>query len=232
MYTNVNDIINSYRKDNLPYFLVLSGKQFLQRHEENDIEEGAEKLEQILKQCGSQKVVVNIYDTLTKTKDKNKITDKTEIYKSYPFQNQYTLEEKNEYYNRSGIGAAMISEIRDVKRDLLDIKAKIEIEASEDDDEIEEKMEPNNQGVLGAILGNPAVQNFLTNFLTNITANVVSRPMNRPQPVVLSGDDHAVIVQSCIDSLFNKGMTVGDLQKLAAMEPTQISFLLNMLRNQ
>ena len=228
MYNQPSDIINSYRKDNLPYFLVLCGKQILERHEENDLEDGAEKLEHALKKCGGQKVVVNIYKTIGKTG----ITDKTEIYKSYPFQNQYTLEEKNEYYNRSGIGAAMISEIRDVKRDLLDIKAKIEIEAAEDDEDIEEQMQPNNQGVLGAILGNPAVQSFLTNFLTNITANVVSRPMNRPQPVVLSGDDHAAIVQSCIDSLFGKGMTVGDLQKLAAMEPTQISFLLNMLRNQ
>ena len=228
MYSNISDIIESYRKDNLPYFLILCGKQILERHEEIDIDDGVEKLESGLKRAGAQKVVVNIYKTIGKT---GGITDKSDIYKVYPFQVQYSMEEKNEYYNRSGIGAAMIAEIRDVKRDLIDIKTKIETE-EEDEEDIKNQMEPANNGVIGMILGNPAVQSFLTNFLTNITANIVNRPMNRHQPIALSGDDHAAIVQSCINELINKGMTVGDLQKLASMDLSQISFLLNMLRNQ
>ena len=228
MYSNPQDIVNSYRKDNLPYFSVVSGKMIIERHEDSDIDEGAEKLENALKKCGSGKIAVNIYRNIGKTG----ITDKTDVYKTYPYQNQYTLEEKENYYQRTGIAGAMISEIRDVRKDLAEIRAKIEMDNAEDDDEIEEKMEPANQGMLGAILGNPAVQNFLTNFLTNITANMVSRPVNRPQPVVLSGDDHDAIIDSCIETLISKGMTVGDLQKLANMNPQQISFLLNMLRQQ
>jgi len=224
-YRNFADIITAYEKDGAPYFAVKSGKSILERHESNDTEEGAEKLEEFLRKAGGAKLTVYTFKSIPKTG----ITEKSEPYKIFPYQSEYTTEQKDEYYQRSGIAGAIIAEVRDVKRELADMKAKMDTE--ETDEELEEKMEPAPGGIVGAILGNPAVQTILANLLTNVTANMVTRPAPVARPVHLAGMPETEVAASCLETLMAKGMTIQDLQKLADMAPDRIAFLLNILRN-
>lgn len=225
-YKNLSDIVDAYQKDGAPYFAVKSGKSILERHETSDTEEGAEKLEEFLKKAGGSKLTVFTFKSIPKTG----ITEKSEPYKIFPYQAEYTPEQKEDYYQRSGIAGAIIAEVRDVKRELAEVRAKMDAE-EEDDDELEEKMEPAPGGIVGALLGNPAVQTMLSNLLANVTANMVTRPAPVSRPVHLSGVEVDDVAASCLEVLMAKGMTIEDLKKLADMAPDRIAFLLNILRN-
>lgn len=226
-YKNLSDIVDAYQKDGAPYFAVKSGKSILERHEINDTEEGAEKLEEFLKKAGNSKLTVYTFKSIPKTG----ITEKSEPYKIFPYQAEYTMEQKEDYYQRSGIAGAIIAEVRDVKRELAEVRAKMD--AEETDEDLEETMEPAPGGMLGALLGSPAVQTMISNVLANITANMVSRPAPAPtaRPVHLAGVEVDDVAASCLEVLMAKGMTIEDLKKLADMAPDRIAFLLSILRN-
>jgi hypothetical protein len=91
---------------------------------------------------------------------------------------------------------------------------------------------------LGAILGNPAVQNIIANLLTNITANVVTnQAQNNMQtqytrPTHLAGADIETTeleIAQILETLFDKGVTIEHLRKLASYPKAKITMLLTML---
>jgi hypothetical protein len=95
------------------------------------------------------------------------------------------------------------------------------------------------QNIIGQVLGNPAVQNIITNLLTNIFANTVTTPnmnhSNIPQyrPTALAGTEELnqaeLELAQTLEILFDKGVTLDHLKKLASMPKVKIQSLLLML---
>jgi len=97
------------------------------------------------------------------------------------------------------------------------------MEELETDDEEEEKEEPvTPASILAGMLQQPQVQQMLIAMLGNIVSSFAA-----PKVQHVSGTQD---VEQIIQTLFSKGVTADDLEKLAAMPQAQISMLLSMLR--
>ena len=228
IFSNYTDILAAYRENEMPAFAVFSGaKDILCRYSGDDLEEGAEHLENFLKRLESGSVKVKIYAD----PPKSRINSKTEPDLVLPYQRKYSAEEKDEHYQRSGVAGMIIGEIRQLKTELAEMKlAAVAADEEEDDEELADQMQPAPGGILGAILGNPSVQQIITNFLTNISANIVTPAV---RPTALAGTGETMTSErklALVDVLFEKGMTAADLEKLAAMPADRVAFLLQMLR--
>ena len=157
IFSNYTDILAAYRENEMPAFAVFSGaKDILCRYSGDDLEEGAERLENFLKRLESGSVKVKIYAD----PPKGGINSKTEPDLVLPYQRKYSAEEKDEYYQRSGVAGMIIGEIRQLKTELAEMKlaAVAGDDEEEDDEELADQMQPAPGGILGAILGNPSVQ--------------------------------------------------------------------------
>jgi hypothetical protein len=122
-----------------------------------------------------------------------------------------------------GVGGALFQKLETIESRIAGLEAE-----PETDEELSEQAEPN--GILAGILGNPAVQNILSNFLTNISANIVTPHIQKP--MAMAGTDEKVSLETIIETLLSKGVTIEDLHKLSQMPKEKLSFLLGMLRNQ
>lgn len=93
----------------------------------------------------------------------------------------------------------------------------------ESDDE-EEEEEPQSD-MLAGVLNSPQMQNILIGMLQNMFTSAPKQPQGIAG-VETSPDE----LQKVVEQLLVKGATVADLQKLAAMDQGQFSWLLSMLR--
>lgn len=89
------------------------------------------------------------------------------------------------------------------------------------EEEEEEETEQNN--ILAGLLNQPQMQNLLMGILSNV---FTSKPVHAVAGIENTNEN----LQQHLELLFSKGVTVDDIAKLAAMEKTQINFLLSMLR--
>jgi hypothetical protein len=122
---------------------------------------------------------------------------------------------------------ALNSKVEQLTNAVAMLTTKLELQAAEDDEDIEDEAQPNiMNGLLGALANNPTVQQLLVNVLANVATNGVAKPS---QTVGLAGIEDTDL-ETAIETLFEKGVTVSDLIKLAAMDKVQIDFLLGMLR--
>jgi hypothetical protein len=159
---------------------------------------------------------------------KSGITEKSEAYIIIPFEKkiEYTAEDKALYYGGGGGTHYLSEKINDLQREVDFLKAKNEISQNEmNDDDVEEEVENN---YLGAILGNPAIMGVLTTIATNIGANLFTR---KPQPMAMAGIE-TTNINDIINTLFEKGVSTEDLQKLSEMSKEKLSFLITMLKAQ
>lgn len=108
----------------------------------------------------------------------------------------------------------VLNEIRALREERLQ-------QLSNDDEE--EEPEPQENNILAGLLNQPQVQNFLLGMIGNIFSN-------RPVQAVAGIETGSDSLEKHLETLFSKGVTVEDIGKLAAMEKTQINFLLSMLR--
>jgi hypothetical protein len=94
-------------------------------------------------------------------------------------------------------------------------------------DEDEDEDEPENNNILAGILNDPTMKNLLIGLIANVAGSM----MPKPQAVagITDNETETEILQT-IQKLFEKGVTVDDLKRLAAMDQGQITFLLSMLR--
>jgi transcription initiation factor IIE alpha subunit len=113
------------------------------------------------------------------------------------------------------INNEILNEIRALRAERL-----AEIETDEDEEEEEEKTTPSS--ILAGMLQQPQVQQMLIAMLGNL---VTSFAPTKVQHVSGTQD-----LEQIIQTLFSKGVTAEDLEKLAAMPQAQISMLLSMLR--
>lgn len=99
--------------------------------------------------------------------------------------------------------------------------------ALEEEEEGEE--EPQQPNILAGIVNSPQMQSAIVNLLTGIVGSVM-KPAAAPVRHVAGIEEETALLQKAIELLISKGVTVADIEKLAAMDQGQINFLLSMLR--
>ena len=109
----------------------------------------------------------------------------------------------------------ILNEIRALRAERME-----ELETNDDEEEKEEPVTP--ASILAGMLQQPQVQQMLIAMLGNIVSSFAA-----PKVQHVSGTQD---VEQIIQTLFSKGVTADDLEKLAAMPQAQISMLLSMLR--
>jgi len=111
------------------------------------------------------------------------------------------------------------------------MQQKIDLEDSEEDEQIEQQMTPSN--MLAGLIGNPQIQQGIANFLTNIAANLFTNNSKPPQMATSLGNtpQQTETLSDIIVRLESKGVTAQDLQKLSNLPESQITMLIGMLRN-
>lgn len=110
----------------------------------------------------------------------------------------------------------ILNEIRALRAERL---AEIETD-DEEEEETEQPVTPSS--ILAGMLQQPQVQQMLIAMLGNIVSS-----FSAPKVQHVSGTQD---LEQIIQTLFSKGVTADDLEKLAAMPQAQISMLLSMLR--
>jgi hypothetical protein len=114
------------------------------------------------------------------------------------------------------INNEILNEIRALRAERM---AEIE---TDDDDEDEEEVPATPAGILAGMLNQPRVQEMLISALAGLVGNFAA-----PKVQHISGTHD---IEQILQTLFSKGVTAEDLEKLAAMPQTQITMLLSMLR--
>lgn len=182
---------------------------------------------------------------------KHKIEDGSGFY--YQNKRTYTDENKQDYWatKKSGLEMQLIDAFERMEQRIeqryaekerrLDEKldALLELNEAEDDEKVAKSVETN---YLGAILGNPQIMSLITGLITNLTANFVTQPKQPIQPIkptAMAGTETQTEPQQAMEpneeiakliaQLFDKGLTIDHLRKLASMPQIKIQSLLMML---
>ena len=111
----------------------------------------------------------------------------------------------------------------EILNEIRALRAERMAELETDDEEEEEAEQPvTPSSILAGMLQQPQVQQMLIAMLGNLVNS-----FSAPKVQHVSGTQD---VEQIIQTLFSKGVTADDLEKLAAMPQAQISMLLSMLR--
>lgn len=217
-------VLEWFAESGCPYFAIHITKtdRVCWNDSISDFEEATDKLSKFLEKGEAGKYTLYVYA-------KQKQAAPTGTMKFYF---EYSSFEKDEYYTSKNMGQmVLLEELRALRNEVSELRMSRAMAESEDDEEIEEKAEPTNY--IGAILGNPAIQQILANFLTNITANLATphiTAMNQNKPVAMAGviaDD----LENILSILESKGITKNDLRLLSELPQEKINLFLPMLRN-
>lgn len=246
-YYNLDDAIEHFLDSNSPFFVISEDKKntFFANTVISDLDEAAVKLRTKLEgREHSKPYHIFCYEKLTK--GGIDITSKTPcVYFSY----QKSKPDYNPGFNSDRGIYEMLRSTQEEMRDLKATLARMEMErlsGLDDDDEqgLSNSMEPAN--VIGNLLGNPAIQNVLVNLLTNIAANFATAPQQIPaqnfntmrqvkQPIAMAGtnpkssEDLERELAETLEAIFEKGVTLEHLKKIAAMPKMKIQGILMML---
>ena len=237
-FTHLNDLVDHFIEMEHPYYIISEDKKsiFSMNNKVNDIDEAGEKLKRALEHKDHSKVYY-IYCFKTLSKSGLAIPLKAGNHLLFSYQKakpEYSFEQKQQYYGGLGSMIQQQNERIDRLQSLLEAKL-LQEENLEDDDQVEESMQSNN--IIGTLMGNPAIANIFTNLLTNIFANTMTNgqtnniPANY-KPTALAGDtpsDQELRLATILETLFDKGVTVDHLEKLASFPKAKISMLLTML---
>ena len=125
-------------------------------------------------------------------------------------------------YQQPGQYQAMneiLSEIRALRQERM-----AEMDTNDEEEEAEAPATPTS--ILAGILQTPQVQSVLINVLTSMAGTL----MTKSTPVKAVAGVEPDEISKSIEVLLSKGVTADDLARLAAMDQSQINFLLSMLR--
>lgn len=211
---DVDDVLNWYENQKESSFKIFVGfKEDYCRYEYdgNDKDEGLTMLNSYLNDIKSNPENTNKYLLQVYGSSKSKSSKK-----GITFQ-----------LNRSiaSVGATQSSGndlmMREVLNELRALRA--ERFNREIDDVEEEEEEEKPQSILAGLMAQPQVQTMIMQIVGNIAAAFV-KPST---PTTLAGVND---IEQILQVLFEKGVTIDDLQKLASMDKSQITMLLTMLR--
>ena len=216
-YDNLKDVQDNFLRLKCPFYQVMQGEKsrLWFNDEVDDVNEACEMLINDLKSL--RKGTTAIFT----------IKHYSNTYKP----ERYTLDERDEYKNeRLNYNSAMLEEIRAMRMELQEMKLKQAIQESESDEEIEEQTEGS---MLGTILSNPKVNTLIDALIYKFIAPQPQTTQMTPKALAgTEAPQKEITLETIIETLFNKGVTIEDLFKLSQMDETKLSFLLNMLRTQ
>jgi hypothetical protein len=237
-FNNLDDLINHFVEMDCPFYIVSEDKKsiFSMNNRIADIDEASEKLQKVLEHKDHSKIY-HVYCFKTLSKAGLQIPTKAGNHLLFSYQKskpEYTGEQKAMYYG--GIGEIIRNQNEKIDRlqSLLESKL-IQDEEIEGDDTLKDQMQNN---LIGQIMGNPAIANIITNLLTNIFANNITNGnvqtpiQNNMRPQALAGDNvsaQELELAETLEILFDKGITIEHLKKLASYPTAKIKMLLTML---
>jgi len=134
----------------------------------------------------------------------------------------FQLHNQNSSFNNQLAGTS-VANANVMNEVLAEIRALREERLQQLVNDEEEEEEPQENNILAGLLNQPQMQNLLMGILANVFTN-------KPVHAVAGIETDESNLQQHLELLFSKGVTVDDIAKLAAMEKTQINFLLSMLR--
>lgn len=194
------------------------------RYEGNDKDTGGHRLARFMSEIEPSDYAIYILQLIPSSKKKDATAPSVtfQLYKKEPSMYGPGMYQMNE----------MISKINA-------IQSRLDAEESEEEEEGEELAGPPVEPVgpqpisfdknfLGSIMSQPMVQTFIITQILNFMGKVMGT--DTPAPVTAVAGVEIDDLQKTIETLFSKGVTPGDLAKLAAMDQGQITFLLSMLR--
>ena len=236
MFDNYEDLIAHYKDVQLPYFTITHKTDVVLKnvHEDN-LDLGAEMIYNFfnkLRKDNNAIYKINCYNKPTTSRAKKDEIDSI----SFTFRKPASQERETYLENKREYGAGMHDKLDRMYEKLMELEMKQRLQSlneDADDEDLEKEMQP--QSTLGAILGNPQVQQMLINVISNLVTNTMQPNMNnnftQPQrPMALAGTE-TITLEQILDTLFANGVTIDDLHKLALMPKDKISFLLSMLRS-
>lgn len=236
-YTNVNSLIANFIEQDLPYFAVLDkdGNLLKKNFEIDDVEESSTALKKFIQNIDpSNRMQFTIKHFATAPAGgKYKKTDEPDAVSTFKMKldPEEVEQKRSTYYEANRI---LVDEIRELRNEINAMRLQNAIEDDADDDD-ETTKQASAGGIIGEIIGHPAIQSVLVQLLTNITANLATPKTqstllsNTPPVRAMAGIEPNE--QQILDLMFAKGITWSDLQLLANMPAEKITFLLNMLRN-
>lgn len=231
-----------------PFFYIKGKKDvvLLLNDKESDLESASEKLYAWLQMNQDpSEILIQTFPSVPKgglTKSKN--DDGQGFF--YANKRTYTDDNKAEYWatKKSGLEMQLFDMFERMQNNIeqryaekerkLDEKldALLELQNADDDEKIEDSTQSN---LVGAILGNPGVQQIITAFLTNLSANLITQPKQSVKPMAMAGTEPQQPMEAneeiamLIGQLFEKGLTIEHLRKLATMPKMKVQSLLMML---
>jgi len=223
MYDSLDILKEKFIEKKLPFYIVCDSHNNILFSNDSEGNEmlAAEMLVNDLKDIRKEsQIIFNIKLFKSVPRGGFKKTSDSETLMTYQRKKQQSFEDltPSNYINNQIL--SKLDEIKSSNEKLEMRLAYLENEDSDDDEEI--KTEP--QSILGAIVSNPSFQEVIVNLITNISANLLT---NNKKALSLAGPD---TLETIIERLISKGVTVDDLQKLSLMSNDKIAMLLTMLR--
>ena len=165
-------------ENDIPYFAIYTTKtdRVWWNTSFDDMDQAIEKLEKFLNRNEPGNYTLYLYDKKTSKEPTGTIK-----FKFYQALENSGYDSQEEYYkNRFPVQTMLLEQMRELTAEVKLLKERAEIiEDSEEDDDVSDQAQPNN--LIGAIIGNPAIQTILMNVLTNIGANLVTPRHQAPQ---------------------------------------------------
>lgn len=230
-------VLQSFDLNATPFFAIYQGKDLKFQHLENDIDSAKELLVNnlnVLEQGGSSAPlkIVYYYDLNSNGKLSNENIKGSNTFR--------ICNGGPSNYNSFNDGQVIPIPYRESRANreqearILALEQRL-LEAEAEEEEETPQAVGGMQGVLAGLLNNPQIQDALVGRLIGFLDKIL--PAQTPAgniPAMVSGasDDDQQIRQS-LQTLFSKGMTVADIQKLANIAETQTPYfntLLSMLR--
>jgi hypothetical protein len=232
---NLDSVINHFKDMDCPYFIISEDKKniFYANSTISNIDEAADKLREKLEDKDHSKPYHIYCFNAVKRGGLSINTKEGAVYFSY--------QKARPEYNREYSDTRGIYELIRAQNEQINALRGIVManDQTVEDEEIEEEMQPNYMGAIGQILGHPAMQPIISNLLTALASTIVVTKNNEMQPTnkvfqapqALAGTtvSQEELLTECLENLFNKGVTIEHLQKLAAMPTAKIKMLITML---
>ena len=216
-YVGKNEVLNAFEKRaKVPYFSIWDGTRIIVQYNDDDFEEAKE-------------IISDEFDIKCKRNYTNicvlKLhSEKEKVYtaKSLTTANLYfswldTIQPQPiNVSTGADMNAFYINEINNLRAEINALKLKEDNEEEED----EEEEDKNGLGQIGDILNHP----LATQLVGWLTSNI-----NNGQRVNNLAGVEEQTAQQYVQMLFNKGVTIEHLRKLAEMPQAKIKILLTML---
>lgn len=237
-----DEVLAQFEVFDTPYFSVYQGKDLKFYHDQDNLDDARELLSsnlEILERNQSTAPFKIVY--YTQLNNSGKLTAD-----NCKGSGTFRVMSPGVSYNNPNFGnpeiisgyparGAHLELLKKQQEEIQELKEKLDliIESQTEDNEPQDAMGGFN-GVIGALLNNPAIQNVIVGKLISLVDKILPEQKEVPAARVAGITDESE-VQGALRDLFAAGMTIADLQKLADMSKTNAALfqiLLGQLRNQ